>query len=844
MVDLTRIKGLGRKTRLTRAKLFLLRLVEAYWPPLILLLIFANLALFGVLEQMSERAAAICTLLALVGGALLIWHGRGRYRHPTHLEALRALDTGSDLRPITGLTDRPADPAPAGQKLWSAHLLRLAKAAARLPVPSFAREWRAVDPYYARFALPVVLLAGCIYAGSDGPRRLLAALSPDYGVLVGADTIRVEAWITPPDYSRRPPVFLRDGLTEISVPAGSELTVRAQASSAPKLVIRGSDKRRRVAFEATPDGAYEVKAKLEATDTYVSVNWWGERASWALKASPDMPPIPRFESDPVLGENDTAAFAWAVNDDYGVERLELAMQLVTPQPAAPEDERRVPVELPGPSVREAKNDAALDMTRHPWAGLPVKVRLVATDGAGQEGASDVRTFTLPQKLFLQPLARATQEIRVETLREPRDYGLGGENYEAQVTAGSSNRLEYAPEGVQRAARMLEAVTFSPHKFFRDYGVYTGLTTAHGTLKAATSLDEARRVDGLLWAVALKAEYGSSADALAALLAAKRALEQALREGATEEEIARLTQAFRQAAENYLQAKLAEAAANGLPESAVEDGLDNEQTAGGGGPSFGQNSFEDMLNALEDLTETGASDQARQLLSDITSLLENLEFQQGNGQGEDGFALPNQDGSGEEGEASEEERELSENLEDLADALREQRELNDDTLEADRNARDRAETQRGGEAASSAEADALAEALAERQEAIAQLLEELAERQEGQAGGADEAGDENAAGGSGLDEEALENVLRAQRRATDALRDGQLSRAERNQALATDQLRDIAAGLANELDALRGEEDAQSNETDPFGREIGGANNSEDVTVPEQSERQRALDILE
>lgn len=825
MADLSKIKGLARKTLLTRAKLTVLRAAEAFWPLGLLLALFLSLALFGLLDVMSPGLAAMATLVVLTGGIVLFLRGRGRYRPPTERDVRRALDAGSEDRPLSGLTDRPVDPGPVSQSLWRAHVERLRRAAEALPLPGFSTAWRRLDPYWLRAIAPGVIIAALAFANLDAGARLQRALFPDYGALLGAGTIRVEAWITPPDYARKPPVFLRDGLDEVRVPSGSEVTVRVQAKSAPVLRLRTPDGTTRTRFEATPDGAFEVKAILTA-DTDASVRWWGERASWSILTSPDEAPVPRFETPPVLGKNDRTEFGWAVSDDYGVVRLELALTLAEPHPAAPDEERRVPVELPGTSVKEAAEEASLDMTRHPWAGLEVTGRLVATDGAGQEGRSAPATFILPEKLFLQPLARATQDIRVTALREPRAYPEG--------VRLEINALEAAPEGIQKAAFMLEAVTYAPEKFFDDYAIYTGLSNARGTLKSARTLDEAMSVDGLLWAIALKAEYGSSADALAALLAARRALEKALREGASEEEIARLTQAFRQAAENYVQAKLAEAIANGLPEGESQDGLDNQQ-AGGGGQGLGQNSFEDMLNALEDLTQTGASDQARQLLSDITNMLENLEFQQGNGSGGDGFALPSEGGGeGENENQSEAQRELSESLEELADTLRDQRELNDDTLEAERQGTPSQPAPGEGEG----DGTDLG-ALADRQQAIREQLEALQRR----AGETGEDGEEGGLPGGEETDRALGEALEAQRRAEDALREGAFGRAGRNQEQATSRLRDIAGELADAIDALRGEEQAETG-TDPFGRPIGGANDSSGVSVPDEAERRRALDILE
>lgn len=809
------------KIRLTQVHLTLLRVVEAFGTLLLLVSGFVVLTLFGLFDLLSEPMRAALALVFFVAVLVFTWRGRRRYRQPSELDARNGLDRGSDLRPIASLTDRPADPTPEGYVLWQAHLNRLRQAALGLKLPTFGTLWRSVDPLYLRAVLPLAIVLGLVVSGGQGGDRLSRALSPDFGAMMGGQNVSVEAWIVAPDYTRHPPVFLRPDSQDIRVPSGSIVTIRAQARSAPKLVSRSQGRRKSIKFQATPDGAFEITSEIEA-DTDLTVNWWGRRASWQVLTSPDAPPTVTFVSEPLLGEGDNTVFSWEAMDDYGLARLELALALVTPHPAAPDEERRSRVELPGTNLKSAQGDAALDLVRHPWAGLPVKARLVATDGSGQEGGTDLVEFTLPEKLLLQTLARAIQEARVTALREPQEY----------TSANWINRLEGAPDGIKMADRMLEAITYQGHRFFDQYGIFTGLVTARGIFKHASSTEEAMGVDDLLWAATLKAEYGSAADALAALLAAKKALEDALRDGASEEEIARLTDAFRQAAENYVQAKLAEAIANGLPEGANEDGLDNQQS-GGGGPSVGQNGFEEMLNALEDLTETGASDQARQLLSDITNMLENLEFQQGDGSGGDGFALPNSGEGGEEGEQSAEQQERSDQLEELAETLREQRELNDDTLEAGRQGRQQNEEQGTGEA------------LAERQRQLSEALDQLAERAgEGgdeEGGGGDDEGEEQ--GGGGIDEDALNEAITAQRRAADALERGQFSRADRNQSIATERLGEIAGDLAEALDALSGE-DGQGRETDPFGNPIGGVNDSNGVDVPDKSERQRALDILE
>ncbi len=266
----------------------------------------------------------------------------------------------------------------------------------------------------------------------------------------------------------------------------------------------------------------------------------------------------------------------------------------------------------------------------------------------------------------------------------------------------------------------------------------------------------------------------------------------------------------------------------------------------------------MLDALEDLTETGATDQARQLLSDITNMLENLEFQQGSGSG-DGFpGLPGEQADNEnDDDMSEEEREMTETMRELSDLLREQRELNDATLAEQRGERGQSGDSQAGQAQPADPQSGEGEgdlpdwmqgenggSLSERQEELANRIEELAENQMGTG----EDGEGEAAGG--LDEDTLEAIERSQRRAGNALEDGNQGRAIRNQDQATRQLRDLAEGLAEELDAAHAERvgDPQANgqgSADPFGRsQTGAVDDSNSVDVPDEAERQRAKDILD
>lgn len=860
MAELKRIPGLEPKIARTHAALWRFSAARAFWPLAVFITIFLTLALTGLLEASRDQIAAVALIVFLFGLVVLSVIGGLRFRAPVRRDAIDLLDRQSDLRPLSTLSDRPSRPEASGVALWRAHETRLTDAARRLSVPDFGETWRRFDPFFLRYILPAIILVLALLTWASAGERLQKAFNPDIGSLFGADTIRIEAWITPPAHTGKPPIFLRDDQGPVRVPAGSEVTIRAQAPSAPRLVVETDADRSRARFSKTPEGAFEARGIIEA-DSEIRVAWWGPRAGWQVLASPDAAPQVEWVSTPEMTPTDRTEFEWLASDDYGIASLELVLEPTDPAFAGNPD--AITLQLPAVAPKETQEKTSIDLTRHRWAGLEVSATLRATDGAGQASDSEPSVFILPEKLLLQPLARAIQDIRVTILREDDEYAaLENANREAleagAVFTAATQRIDRAPAGIRRASLMIDAVTYEAPRYFEDISIYMGLRHAGGMLQAASTTDEADATEPLLWSLALRAEYGSAADALRALQAARRALEEALRDGASEAEIQRRLEAFKDAAQRYLAARMAEAMANGL--EAPPDDTDGAQAGGGSG--MGGSDFADMLDALSDLTETGATDQARQLLSDITNMLENLQFQQGNGSGEGLPGMPGENQAENDEDVPQEERELTETLRELSDLLREQRDLNDDTMAEQRGERRNQPGQRqpGAEGEEPGEGEMgdgenrpgenrEGTTLAERQDRLGDLVEDLARRRgdrEGRGGG--EPG-EDEEGAGGLDEDTLEAIQRAQRRAADALEEGNGLRAQRNQEDATDQLRDLAQQLAGELDEARrerlGEEyGSSSDQVDPFGRPMGGVSDSRDVNIPDEAERQRAKDILE
>jgi len=875
--------ALNARIREIRRRLVPVRLLSALGPALLALGAYAGWVLTGLWRNWPAEAQAAQGLFAYAILILLLVRARRSYRAPSTAEAQDLLDRSIEGRPFSLAEARPAAPTEEGWELWRAHRERMARLALRSGRPDLGAAWKAADPWRLRFIVPALVLVLAILAGAAGPGRLAQGFRPDIGALFGAHRLAVEAWITPPAYTGSPPFVLTPRETA-KAPEGSEVTLRILSPGDPSVVLRPeTGEGRTMRPEKGPDGAYEARFTVEAPLS-ASVRFWGERAAFKFTIIADEPPSAEFVSPPKLGEGDRTEFEWKIGDDYGVTRLELVARLAEPPEGAEGLEEAVLMETLQLDPTEEQGAYSQDLVRHRWAGLDVYLRVRATDAAGQTGESPEAAYKLPEKIFLQPLARSSQEIRASLLREHRPYAppdpadrfsaIGEEGSDVFAEAAAS-RLRLAPEGVRQAVLMIDALTYQAERFFEDPILFMGLRNARATMDAAQNKTEAEVAENILWEVALRAEYGSVSDARAALEAARRALEEALRSGASEEEIRRLMDMFEQAVENYLAAQMAEALRQGRVSQAPDGGDPNS----GGRQAMGDDELQRMLDALRDLSETGARDQARQLLSDMSRMLERMENMQ--------LQMGQQGGGGQQqrddGPMS---RALNRALQETNRTLNDQRDLSDQTEQAMRNGgdaqrladqqrslRERLEEQMrsgGGQPGAPQQGQQGQQGQGQgpgQQQGQGQAEQRNGQGQQGQQGQAPgdggrqgENGPRAAPNGGGgrpgveadgrfgqenaRSRQLLGQAIDAQRRAEDALRRGDFDGARRAQQEAMSALQSRSGELARLADGADPDARRDRDERDVLGRLSEGESGfGDNVRVPDEMERQRARDIL-
>jgi hypothetical protein len=258
----------------------------------------------------------------------------------------------------------------------------------------------------------------------------------------------------------------------------------------------------------------------------------------------------------------------------------------------------------------------------------VRITLTAEDALGQTGTSGAEAVVLPGRRFFDPLAAAIVEQRRDLLW---NRGMRRASRRCCAPSATGPRTSSAPRRCSSSSAWRSAGS-------RPGSRYDQMT------------DTLRRRDAeALWAIALEIEEGDLSDALERLRRAQEQLAEAMRNGATDEEIAALMQELREAMQDYMQ-QLAE---QGPQDNQQMSDMQDMQ-------EITPDQLEQMLQQLQELMEQGRMDEAQALLDQLRQMMENMQMAEG------------QPGQGQQSPGQQA-------MEGLAETLRQQQGLSDETF---------------------------------------------------------------------------------------------------------------------------------------------------------------------
>ncbi len=604
--------------------------------------------LFGPLMVLGSAYAVIVSGLLLplpqtwrvlvlaVMAAAFVWtlravRGLGM---PSRQRAMARLEAHAGLthQPLQSLGDHPAGAA-ADHPLWTEHRRRQEARLSRLPLSPPRSAWRSFDPRALRVPVALAVVAATVLAPQTPLASLKEALTLTPAAAVATGTA-LEAWLTPPAYTGKPPILLTRRGEEpaaarpIVVPEGSLFQLRLGNARAPQLHFLAADA---AGAEAPPadlkaslaNGLYSASASITRPVSLLLEDG-KTRLRWQLDTLPDLAPVITLGDKPVVEPLGALGLPFEARDDYGLTGITADIALADEQADGPGfasngififEPPEFPVKLSKPQSRTEKATATNDLTSHPWAGFRVIVTLTARDAAGHETPSAPLTLDLPERPFTKLMARAVMEQRKRLIL---DGGQAGD-----------------------VAALLRALVTYPRGQVEHLGDLLMLAAIATRLEQVEDPDQVATSVVDLWAVALALEEGRLAEPRAALEAARRALEQALAEGAPPEKLQALMKNLRAAMQRYLKA---------LGEQSRD-----AAAAPGDSKAVTDQDLQKMLDNIEKLSRSGATDQARQMLSELDRLMRNLQ-------------------AGKSGGDVQAMRQLNE----LTDILRQQQKLMDDT----------------------------------------------------------------------------------------------------------------------------------------------------------------------
>ena len=791
------LQRLKRVLALTRLGLIAESATRSFWPLWSLAFVTLAALMMGVQDLLGLEALWTVVLGIGAAGLWFLWRGVRQFHWPSKQEAFDRLDQTLPGRPLQALQDEQAIGAQdaASQVVWQAHKERMAHKAkaARAPEPNLRIS--RFDPFGLRYIATLALAVALLFGSFAQVSSVADAAVGGPQVLAGPSW---EGWIEPPAYTGKPALYLPDQPEgALSLPEGSRILMRLYGKVGALTVSETvSGRVQDVPSAADPEQDFTVVQSGELVidgDT-------GRR--WQITMLPDAAPKVSVVGTAEVSGRGELTLPFSAVDDYeitgGMARITLDLAnvprryglAVLPEPVEP-IEIMLPLPITG-DRSEFEESLIEDFSKHLWAHLPVKITLSVTDAQGQVGEALPLSTPLPARRFFDPLAAAVIELRRDLL--------------------------WSLENGRRVGQLLKAVSYRPDEdMFPDETSYLRLRTVVRRLENMLAHDgfgseQRDEIAEAMWQLALMLEEGDLSGALARMERARDRLAEAMKNGASDEEIAQLMQELRDATQDYLRELARRQPDNG--------GQDNPQMSENT-MTLSQQDLQDMMGHIQELMEEGRMAEAMQALEEFQRMMENMQVTQGEGNGEPS-----------PGEQS---------MQDLSDTLREQQGLSDQAfreLQEQFNPNTSKGQSQGNEGLSGGEGKGQAHdgtgqgsgeegqegqsgetpgqgGLADRQQALRQQLENLRGQVPGQ--GTPE-GDAAA--------EALGRAGEAMDQAEDALRGNDLAEAIDQQAQAMEAMREgmrnLGEAMAQEQgQGQKGNEQADSrNSSDPLGRENG------------------------
>lgn len=790
----------------TKAAMVFERLLPLILPSLAVIAIFLSALWFGLFRALPIPAQYVALCLAAAAFAAALWQLRS-FEWPQSQEINARLERHNALAhtPLRSQSDTlPAGSSPLERILWQEHQTRMKAKLGNLEAGRPKANIAPKPSYLAYTALACITVIALAFSQAPKGGRWSDILAEQ--PVLAAIPPRIDLWVTPPDYTGLAPKFISDSseIAAMDAPMGSVVSLRISETDQnnnsvgiPSIDLtfapHGAE-----SMTIAPEKPGFVQMPLQKSGILRVISNKVTLREVAFNVASDNAPTIQWNGPIDISRNGSFELKYITDDDYGIRKASGVLAFATP------DQTAEPLyDMPDIALRikssagEAAGQSRIALGDHPLAGIPMIMTLQAEDAIAQIGKSEPRTVILPQRGFTNPLAKALVEQRRLLARNKRT----------------------AP----RIKLLMEAIMLHPEDTIDDSSAFLGIRTAYTRLRNAQDDDELRGIVDYLWEIALSLEQGQMNDAEKRLQAAREALRDAIENGASDEEIARLTQEMREALNNYMEELARQSQQNQNQQQQAQNPQNSQQVR--------PQDLNQMLDQIEDLAKQGAREQAEQLLSQMDQILDNLQA------GQSGQQQQQQGGQ---------QSQMQQQMNELGEIMRQQQELMDQTFNQQQQGQEPGQEQGEGQQAPNSQPNGqqgengeAMQGLQQGQQALRQRLQQFGQSLESM----------------GIDPgEEFGNAEGSMGQAGESLGQGDAQSATGQQSDALQALRRGAGEMMQQMQqAMEGQngqnpgqaQQSPRNGQDPLGRQTGsrGPDFNNDVKVPDEIDMQRAREIL-
>lgn len=486
------------------------------------------------------------------------------------------------------------------------------------------------------------------------PKASFDSLKPDISPMFGDYEIEASAWASPPSYIGGANIDISQENGKINLEAGSIVEVHSFGSKGAPILHYGNYQVEMITISRRH---YFARVKLLKSDN-LRIDRFGTKRLWHINIMKDKPPVFSDKLKIDLVGNDRLALSFTAHDDHAIKKAALVLEgRVQTKDGYANLNSIHPFD-----AKDIKSDGVsnfiVETGYSPLIGNKVRAYVILEDSFAQRSHSGQVKLTLPNLNLSNPISQAAQEIRLAILREtkpykrfsPSKYVVLDEKNGESINIETSNPIFSAPRGVKYAFDALSAILIAPEDAGIDGKSRLGLINAKSTLTYSRTLADAQRAADILWEVVDYNNQTAPSDTKTQVTQAIENLKNALKNGASEEQIDQLRQELNQAIEQHI---------NSIAEQSGESG-DMEVE---GHDAMGQISIDGAIDDAKSLAQSGDIDGATQRLDELENQLNNLSKIE-HGDAGDGLAIGGQSPP-----------QTSNSIDDL---LQEQRDIADET----------------------------------------------------------------------------------------------------------------------------------------------------------------------